>query len=525
MFYSVLFPIKEQHDRPRRQSEPEYFQDLHLNRIFDSILMREEAFGKKVQMDFGLKDVFYTPLQDPEVISYRQEVLRELEDDSLRTMFTAFANEIYAVSETLKEIRTLIATMEKEYDNYLTRGRFLHCVERYCNTISTFSSEIAKRSFRSAGLRRFAEYLEQYAASEEFNKMQNHYRRLRSKLSSVEFCVLIQNDTIRIRRYEGQADHARELLSLLARFTREESEKYSVRHIEEMPDIRMEAIILDMVAELYKDIFADFKKFCLQYKNFGDETIFRFCREIQFYLLWLNYIMPLRRRGLSFCYPKLCKSAEHLYCIDGFDLALAQRNINKPDIVVTNDFEMKSPEHIFVITGANQGGKTTFARAFGQLHYLAALGLCVPGRRAALYLCDNILTHFEREEELSELSGKLQDDLLRLHRLLGLATRQSIIIINEIFSSTTLRDALSLGKRMMEDLVELGAPAIVVTFLDDLARHGPETVSMMSIVKEDGSAERTFRIMRKPPDGLAYAIQLLKKHGLSYEQLSGRLAK
>ena len=89
--------------------------------------------------------------------------------------------------------------------------------------------------------------------------MQNHYRRLRSKLSSVEFCVLIQNDTIRIRRYEGQADHARELLSLLARFTREESEKYSVRHIEEMPDIRMEATILDMVAELYKDIFADFK--------------------------------------------------------------------------------------------------------------------------------------------------------------------------------------------------------------------------------------------------------------------------
>ena len=47
MFFSVLFPTKEQHDRPRRQSEPEYFQDLHLNRVFDSILMREEAFGKK----------------------------------------------------------------------------------------------------------------------------------------------------------------------------------------------------------------------------------------------------------------------------------------------------------------------------------------------------------------------------------------------------------------------------------------------------------------------------------------------
>ena len=211
------------------------------------------------------------------------------------------------------KIRTLIATMEKEYDNYLTRGRFLHCVERYCNTISAFSSEIAKRSFRSAGLRRFAEHLEQYEASEEFNKMQNHYRRLRSKLSSVEFCVLIQNDTIRIRRYEGQADHARELLSLLARFTREESEKYSVRHIEEMPDIRMEATILDMVAELYKDIFADFKKFCLQYKTSmrhfsasAGNTVLPPVAELY---------MPLRRRAF-FATPSLQK--QNICCIDGF---------------------------------------------------------------------------------------------------------------------------------------------------------------------------------------------------------------
>jgi hypothetical protein len=66
---------------------------------------------------------------------------------------------------------------------------------------------------------------------------------------------------------------------------------------------------------------------------------------------------------------------------------------------------------------------------------------------------------------------------------------------------------------------------LVVTFLDELATHGPETISMMSTVSEEDPAKRTFKIMRKPPDGLAFALYLARKHGLTYEQLSGRFTK
>ena len=134
-----------------------------------------------------------------------------------------------------------------------------------------------------------------------------------------------------------------------------------------------------------------------------------------------------------------------------------------------------------------------------------------------------MLTHFEREEDLVNLSGKLQDDLVRLHRLLEAATSKSICIINEIFASTTLKDALQLGEHMLDALVERGAPALVVTFLEELVNYGPQTVSMVTTVTDDEKHRRTFRILRKVPDGQAFALQIAAQHGLTFEQLERRL--
>jgi DNA mismatch repair ATPase MutS len=205
-----------------------------------------------------------------------------------------------------------------------------------------------------------------------------------------------------------------------------------------------------------------------------------------------------------------------------FDLALARR-LHDAALIVTNDFSLDDPERILVITGPNQGGKTTFARMFGQMHFLASLGLPVPGRDAKLRLTDHILTHFQRQERVESQRSELEVGLVHVHKILESATPNSLVILNEVFSSTALNDAVFLNREVLARVSDLDALCVCVTFLDELSTLNQKTVSMVGSVDPDDPAVRTYKVVRRPANGLAYAAAIAEKYQLSYESVKRRV--
>jgi DNA mismatch repair ATPase MutS len=507
-FYSILFAGASDSAQKETSHAPPFFIDLNLNQIIDAITLGKD--------EYELKPFYFTALHDLNTIHYRHEILRDLENALLLEHITLFAKQMRAV-------RVDLAQGAKLYHKLQQQSWFLDAVELYCDTINTLAHELSSVDLHSSGFLALREYLTHHTKSDRFTSLLAETKQLKSDLSTVKYCVLIKGNGFKVRRYEAEIDYSANVEETFEKFKQGAVNSYAAKFTS-FPDVNsVEGKVLDFVALLYPDIFGNLDSYCTKNRDYPDERISRFDREIQFYLSYLEYIEQFRRAGLKFCYPQLSDTSKSIHACEVFDLALAHKLIRDKSSVVGNDFYLEGKERIIVVSGPNQGGKTTFARTFGQLHYLASLGCLVPGREAQLFLCDSLFTHFEKEEDIKNLRGKLEDDLFRIHQILTNITSQSIVIMNESFTSTTLTDAIFLSKNVLEMIIRLDSLCVCVTFIDELSFLSEKTISMVSTVNSENPASRTYKVLRKPAAGLSYAISIAEKYRLTYLSLKERI--
>ena len=493
-----------------RAVEVDVLNDLRLDRVVASIVAGRE--------DYDLTPILHAPVWDLDTIAYRHEVFRDLADPSLVDLVQAFASAMQAMRDRLSR-------SAKAYYPYERERWFLDAADVYVEAVMALSRALTDAKPSSRGFRGLRDYLAHYTASDRFTSLVRETDEVKADLAEIRYRLHILGPKIRVSRYEADPDYGAEVLATFEKFKQGSPKDYHFE-LSSWPQMNhVEAAVLERVAWLYPQAFGRLDQYCEHHRDYLDQTVRTFDRAIQFYLAYLDYIERFKRAGLAFCYPEISGESKEIRGRDVFDLALADGLVRVNAPVVTNDFDLEGRERILVVSGPNQGGKTTFARTIGQLHYLAGLGCPVPGSAARLYKVDQIFTHFEREEDLANLSGTLEDDLRRIKRILDAATPRSLLVMNESFSSTTLSDQLFLNREVIRRIIACDLICVAVTFLDELSTLGDTTVSMVSTVDPNDPARRTFKIIRRVADGRAYAWAIAQKYGLTYERVRTRLSR
>ncbi len=226
--------------------------------------------------------------------------------------------------------------------------------------------------------------------------------------------------------------------------------------------------------------------------------------ELAFYIACLNLHEVLESFGAPACFPVASPPETRQFTVHGlYDASLAltmERRITGNDI----DADAKSG---FVITGANQGGKTVFLRSVGLAQLMMQAGMFVAAESYRANLCGGIYTHFRREEDASMASGKLDEELGRMSTIVDHLRPNAMILLNESFAATNEREGSEIATQIVETLLEKGMKVFFVThlfpFASRLQRRGESVHSLRAERKEGG--ERTYRLTEGAPLETSFA--------------------
>jgi DNA mismatch repair protein MutS len=504
-FLSLLCRDVESLDALGSVQEPDYFHDLNLDQFVANMCGRQPWAG--------LQPLFWQPLPTADHVHYRQETMRECARPELQTGLREFVDGIRAVR--------IEQNLQAQVRYRLQKQRcLLDAAVRYCTTLAGLSKNLDDANVESDALRGLASFVTGYVNGTAFRELSADATRAHQAIDHVIYLVHVRASRIHVRRPEDEPDLGRRVADLFARF-REDDQPPATAAFRGMGGFsHIDAAVLDKVAEVFTEEFSLLARFAERHAQFVDATIARVARETAFVIAWQDLAAELEARDLPLSLPEIVDepavTASHSYDIA---LATAARDLH----VVHNDLAVTESARVVVVTGPNQGGKTTFARMFGQLHHLAAIGCPVPASQARVRLTDRVFVLFERREDPGTQRGKLMDDLVRMREIVDHATARSTVVLNEVFSSTATQDAVLLASRLLDVVLDRDCLAVVVTFLDELASYSPRVVSMVAEVDSHDPSRRTFRINVRPADGRAYAEAIATKYGLGRAAVADRV--
>lgn len=279
------------------------------------------------------------------------------------------------------------------------------------------------------------------------------------------------------------------------------------------------------VTNIMRRTVNDIKSTLKRYVNISGYSLTSLMPEIVFYIRWAALIDKIIATGMPMCKAEILDTERReLHFTDIYNLKLAINKVKGEAIdIVKNDIDFDDRYRIFILTGPNRGGKTIFTQAAGLAVLMAQWGIYVPACAAQISPCDNIFTHFPADENDTVDLGRLGEESQRLSEIFKLATKNSILLLNESLATTSVAEGLFIAKDVVKAMRYLGCRCIFNTHMHDLARsldelNGIEGDSRVeSLVTGVHDGQRSFKVAIIPPQGTSYAKDIALKYGVTFD--------
>ena len=241
-------------------------------------------------------------------------------------------------------------------------------------------------------------------------------------------------------------------------------------------------------------------------------SFFRMLRtELAFYVACLALYDRLSSKSEPMCFPDPEPAGSGVRTFEGlYDPCLSLHMTGR----VVGNRAAANNRNLVIITGANQGGKSSFLRSVGLAQVMMQCGMFVAAESFRGDLCPALFTHYKRAEDATMTKGKLDEELARISDIVDALKPNSLLLFNESFAATNEREGSEIARQVVTALLDKGMKVFYVTHLYEFARSFAENNSgnaffLRAERKDDGT--RTFRIQEGEPLETSYGEDLYQK--------------
>lgn len=524
LFYPNYKKEKYAQERRRQLSNypQEYLEDLEAMRIARMLMPHDpdKAFSLMLELNDDIETLGYRLdclddfLRQPKLSDTFRKIIRKLSDNNLELDLGG------STPNSFMELRMRMDQLQI----------FLDCIDE----INVFYSRF-KKTIKSTAMNNLFAFFAALPNTEQFTTVKNNLAELqeifsktiRSVKIGINFTLDMTPETCGILEVSKDKIYPKgNVFDRLIFKTYSHSEQFAG---EEHINTAVVGQSPDMDTALFKELDRYTKEFSRRIsqalKNYRDlffTDINELEHQLDFYDGAVNLINYVRSRGLEMCRPIMTKKSERKMKLKGvFDLCFFKQVSGTDykkfgnELLVRNDISFEN-ERFYIITGVNNGGKTTFARGVGICQLLAQLGLYVPAEYAEISAVDYIFTHFPREEEIGIDSSRFTTEIKQLKIICDLITPCSMVIMNESIQSTTPNECLEIAGKHLEIMAAAGVRGMYVTHLTGLydkakrinQKENMSKIGSLVCTAESETGKRLYKIENAPPlsESMAYSV-------------------